>query len=122
MSKVEKNKNSVTGEPSYPAGDTNPWQDDEIDLVDLWIVMWSYRKLFLSSVILVAVIGILYFEFAYKAKPGSTSTVRSLIEIENIVDGKRLPVLVPDVLIKRIEFTILPKLSSLSEFEQSSGL
>jgi hypothetical protein len=123
MNKVENNANPVTTEPSYLVGYTNQLRDDEIDLVDLWIVMWSYRKLILSSVILVAVVGILYFEFAYKAKPSSTSTVRSLIEIESIVtNGKRIPVLVPDVLMKRIEFTILPKLSSLSEFEHIKQL
>jgi len=129
MSKVGNNTNPVTTEPSYLVGFTNQSREDEIDLVDLWIVMWSNRKLFLSSAILVAVVGILYFEFAYQAKPSSTSTstststVRSLIEIESIVtNGKRIPVLVPDVLMKRIEFTMLPKLLSLSEFEHIKQL
>ena len=93
MSRVENNANPETTEPSYLVGLTNQSRDDELDLVDLWIAMWSYRKVFLSSVILVAVVGILYFEFAYRAKPGPgpspspspMSTVRSLIEIENIV-------------------------------------
>ena len=55
MDKMENNVNPVTTEPSYLVGFTNQLQDDEIDLVDLSIVMWSYRKLFLSSLILVAV-------------------------------------------------------------------
>jgi hypothetical protein len=117
MSKVGNNENPVTSEPSYPVGYTNQSRDDEIDLVDLWIVMWSYRKLFLSSVILFAVIGILYFELAYNVKP--TSTVRSVIEIESIIDeGERIPILELDVLIKRIQYSKLPRFSSLSEFEQ----
>jgi len=119
MSKTENNENSVTSEPSYPAGYTNPWRDDEIDLVDLWIVMWSYRKLFLSSGILVAVIGILCFELLYNAKSVSTVTVRSVIEIESIIaDGRRILVVDTDVLIKRIELAMLPRISSLSQFEQ----
>jgi uncharacterized protein involved in exopolysaccharide biosynthesis len=69
MSKVENNANPVSTEPSYLVGFTNQSRDDEIDLVDLWIVMWSYRKLFLSSLILVAVIGIVCFELLYNPKP-----------------------------------------------------
>ncbi len=119
MSKVENKENSVTNEPSYPVGYANPWRDDEIDLVDLWIVMWSYRKLFLSSGILVAVIGILCFELLYNPKPASTVTVRSVIEIESIIaDGRRISVVDTDVLIKRIELAMLPRISSLSQFEQ----
>ena len=119
MSKVENNENSVKSEPSYPAGYTNPWRDDEIDLVDLWIVMWSYRKLFLSSVILVAVIGIVCFELVYNPKSASTATARSVIEIESIIiDGRRISVVNTDVLIKRIELAMLPRISSLSQFEQ----
>jgi len=117
MSKVENNTNPEAAEPSYLVGFTNQSRDDEIDLVDLWILMWSYRKLFLSSVILVTVVGILYFEFTYKAELSSTSTVRSIIEIEKITfKDQRILVLDPDRLMKRIEFTMLPKLSALNDF------
>ena len=119
MSKVGNNANPVSTEPSYLVGFTNQSRDDEIDLVDLWIVMWSYRKLFLSSGILVAVIGILCFELLYNAKSASTVTVRSVIEIESIiVDGRRILVVDTDVLVKRIELAMLPRISSLSQFEQ----
>jgi hypothetical protein len=72
-------------------------------------------------VILVAVIGIVWVELFYNSKP--TSTVRSVIEIESIIiDGEQLLVVNPDALIKRIEYLILPRISSLSEFEQIKPL
>jgi hypothetical protein len=121
MNQVGNDENSVTSERPHPVVYTNPLQDDEIDLVDLWIVLWSYRKLFLSSVILVAVVGILCFEFAYD--PKSMSTVHSILEIESFIDdGKRISIVDPDVLIKRIEYSKLPRFSSLGEFEQIKPL
>jgi hypothetical protein len=85
--------------------------------------MWSYRKLFLSALILVAVIGIVCFELLYNAKPASTVTVRSVIEIERIIiDGRRISVVDAGVLIKRIELAMLPRISSLSQFEQIKPL
>jgi hypothetical protein len=121
MEKVENNENPAKSESSYPAGYAKQWRDDEIDLVDLWIVMWSYRKLFISSVILVSAIGILCFELLYDSKPASK--VRSVIEIESIIiDGRRMLVVDPDVLIKRIEFAMLSRISSLNEFEQNKSL
>jgi len=123
MSKVENNANPVSTEPSYLVGFTNQSRDDEIDLVDLWIVMWSYRKLFLSSLILVAVIGIVCFELLYNPKPASKVTVRSVIEIESIIsDGRHISVVDAGVLIKRIELVMLPRISSLSQFEQIKHL
>ena len=123
MREGENNKKPLAVEPSLLAGYIYQGREDQIDLVDLWIVMWAYRKLILSSLVLVAVIGILCFELFYNVKPASkvkpASTVRSVIEIETI---KRIPVVDPDVLIKRIEFTMLPRISSLSEFAPNKRL
>lgn len=117
MGKVGSKEGPGKIDPSYPAVYINQWQEDEIDLVDLWIVMWSYRRLFLSSAILVVVIGILCFELLYTAKP--TSTVRSIIEIESVLSGqRRILAIEPDVLINRIEYSKLPQFSSRVEFEQ----
>lgn len=121
MGKVEKNDNPVTIEPSYPAGYIIQGREDEIDLVDLWIVMWSYRKLSLSSAILFIMIGILCFEIFYNSTP--TSSVRSIIEMETIIDdGKRIPIVDPDILSKRIEYNKLIRFSSRSEFEKIKPL
>ena len=76
MEKVGNIEGSAKTEPPYPAVYINQWQEDEIDLVDLWIVMWSYRRLFLSSAILMVVIGILCFELFYIEKPTSTRSGR----------------------------------------------
>ena len=123
MREGENNKKPLAVEPSLLAGYIYQGREDQIDLVDLWIVMWAYRKLILSSLVLVAVIGILCFELFYNVKPASkvkpASTVRSVIEIETI---KRIPIVDPDVLIKRIEFTMLPRISSLSEFAANKRL
>jgi len=117
MDKAENTENPATIERSQLAGYVTQIPEDEIDLVDLWIVMWSYRKLFLSSTILAVVVGILYLELVYYTKP--TSTVRSIIEIESIIDeGERISIVDSDVLIDRIKYGKLPRFSTLSEFEQ----
>jgi hypothetical protein len=121
MEKVGNIEGSAKTEPPYPAVYINQWQEDEIDLVDLWIVMWSYRRLFLSSAILIFVTGILCFELFYLEKP--TSSVRSIVEIESVVvRQKKISVIDPDILINRIEYSKLPRFSSLVEFEKIKPL
>ena len=121
MSKVENNEDTVTSEPIYAAGYLNQSREDETDLVDLWIAIWSYRKVILSSVIIVAAIGIACFELLYNSK--SASTVRSEIGIESIIsNGKHVPIVDLEVLIKRIQHVLLPRISSLNQFDQIKPL
>ena len=49
-----------TRETIYQAPNPGPLYQDEIDLVDLWILFWTYRRLFLSSAIVVAITAILF--------------------------------------------------------------
>ncbi len=112
MSKVENDESAGKSEPSCPAGYSSQWRDDEIDLVDLWLAMWSYRKLFLLSAISAVVIGTLCFELFFNTGP--TYSVRSVIEIESTINGGKL--------INRVQYSKLPRFSGLSEFEPVKSL
>lgn len=115
-------ENEATRVSGYTVNSTQLVQEDEIDLVDLWITMWSYRKLFLSSAILVAIVGILFFELLYNEKPTVTATVRSIIEIgSKTVSGTQFLVESPDVLAHRIEISKLREFSSMSSFSKISS-
>jgi len=100
------------GQPDYPGS----LQVDEIDLVDLWLLFWAHRKLFFSSAIMIAVLGIVYFEAIYE--PKQVSTVRSIIEIQsNVMDGTMVTILSPVSLAKRIEYVDLPEISLAPEYK-----
>ena len=91
-------------------------QDDEIDLVDLWLFFWDQRKVFFSSAILIAVVGIVGFMMFYQ--PKQVSIVRSIIVVDNTVMGQAVkPVISLAALAKRIEYVDLPQLASLPEYE-----
>jgi hypothetical protein len=105
-----------TRETSYQAPNpAGPLYQDEIDLVDLWILFWSYRRLFLSSAIVVAITAILFLEIFFDVAP--RSTVTSIIEVEAaVVDGEFVPAVSSDAVAKRIQYLILPKFVSLGNF------
>ncbi len=91
-------------------------QNDEIDLVDLWLFFWGQRKIFFSSTILVVVVGIVGFMMFYE--PRQVSMVRSLIEVDDrAMDQAAAPVLSSAALAKRIEYVNLPQLAALPEYE-----
>ena len=92
-------------------------QDDEIDLVDLWLFFWGKRKLFFVSAILSFVVGIIVFEVFYEPeKESQVSTVRSLIVLDNKTIGGA-PASFSVQLSRHIEYVDLPRMASLPEFE-----
>jgi hypothetical protein len=91
-------------------------QDDEIDLVDLWLFFWDQRKIFFASAILIAVVGVVGFKMFYQ--PKQVSIVRSIIVVDNKVMGQAVaPVFSSDALAKRIEYVDLPQIASLPKYE-----
>ena len=103
----------LAGSPGHRALE----QSDEIDLVDLWLFFWDQRKTFLSSALLIAVVGIVGFSLVYDPKP--VSIVHSIIEAQSVVvDGKIVATLSADTLVKRLEYVDLPRLASQPEYKQ----
>ena len=101
----------LAGSPGHRALE----QSDEIDLVDLWLFFWDQRKTFLSSALLIAVIGIVGFRLVYEPK----SIVHSIIEAQSaVVGGKIVATLSADTLVKRLEYVDLPRLASQPEYKQ----
>jgi hypothetical protein len=90
-------------------------RSDEADLVDLWIFFWKRKSLFLSSVILVTVVGIACFEMLYV--PKRISTVRSLVEIKEISVASLAATNAFSVaLARRMTFADLPRFASEEQF------
>ena len=90
-------------------------RDDEIDLVDLWLFFWGRRKLFVSSAILIAMVGIVGFKLFFESK--QVQIVHSIIEVQSVVvDGKIVTTLSPDNLAKRINYVDLPRIASEQEY------
>jgi len=91
-------------------------RSDETDLVDLWIFFWKRKSLFLSSVILVSIVGIVCFEMLYV--PKRISTVRSLVEVSEISVERLEPTnAYSAALARRITFADLPGYALEKEFE-----
>jgi len=100
------------GPPGYQAS----VQDDEIDLVDLWLFFWDRRKVFISSAILFCVIGIAGFEMLYVSK--QMVTVRSIIEVQELLLGQtNVTIQYAQAFSKRIEQADLPRVASIEEFK-----
>jgi hypothetical protein len=90
--------------------------DGEIDLVDLWLFFWGRRKLFVSSAILFAVIGIAGFEMLYVSK--QMVTVRSVIEVQELLLGQTdVTIQYANAFSKRIKHADLPRVASIEEFK-----
>ena len=91
-------------------------QDDEIDLVDLWLFFWGRRKVFISSAILFCVIGIAGFEMLYVSK--QIVTVRSMIEVQELLLSQtNVTIQYAQAVSRRIEQVDLPRVASIGEFE-----
>jgi hypothetical protein len=95
-------------------------RSDEIDLVDLWIFFWKRKSLFLSSAILVTIVGIVSFEMLYA--PKQSSTVRSLVEVSEISVGSfNATNAYSAAVARRIAFVDLPGYASEKQFEDISS-
>ncbi len=116
---MENNKgagNSPTGESAGPPDYQASIRDDEIDLVDLWLLFWSRRKVFLSTAILLVVIGIAGLEMLTVSK--KVVTVRSIIEVQVLLLGEtNVTIRYVEALSKRIKQADLPRVASFEEFK-----
>jgi len=114
-------KNNMAGstsarESAGPPDYQTSVQDDEIDLVDLWLFFWGRRKVFISSAILFCVIGIAGFEMLYVSK--QMVTVRSIIEVQELQLGQtNVTIKYAQAFSRRIEQVELPRVASVEEFK-----
>jgi hypothetical protein len=100
----------VTGALNYPiqAYPYSP-QEEEINLVDLWVSLLEYRKVFLSVFLVILIAGVLFALFVFQEK-------RSLVTVVQIgtytQEGKVLPLESPESLLSKINNSIIPGLTS----------
>lgn len=101
----------VRGTLSYPMQVYSyPPQEDEINLVDLWVSLVAYRKVFLSIFLTILIAGVLFAFMLFQEK-------RSLVTVVQIgtfaQDGKILPLESTESLLSKINNSIVPATTSL---------
>jgi len=113
MQNNEHTANTTQKDSIKPSEHRISTQSDEIDLVDLFLFFWDRRRLFLSSMMLIAVVGIIGFEVLDQSQ--SVSTVQSVVEVRRSAKGTS--VVTPKALARRIVYVDLPQLSSAPEYD-----
>lgn len=80
-------------------------QEDEINLIDLWITLSHYRKLFFMMASIILLLGTVYTLFVFKEKYEIVSMIQiGTVEQEN----NRIPLESADSLISKINHSIVP--------------
>ncbi len=93
----------------YPQYITAPYAEDEINLVDLWIALWAYNKVFVAVFLLFLVlgagVGFLVFAETYRLttgiQVGSVDQGNQIVQIES-----------PQSLKSKMENVLIPRISS----------
>ncbi len=101
-------KNLDTQLPVYPPYINAYTVEDEISLVDIWIALLKFKKVFFGSFILLLVIGIIVVGVFMEDKYNMTSS----IAIGQVKNGNLLAVMIPpsDV-VSRLRISVLPRLT-----------
>ena len=82
--------------------------DDEISLVDIWIALSKYKKLFFASMLLLIVIGMLLVAL----KIGDKYQMSSVINVGMLVQANEIvPIEPPAAIVAEISRSILPELT-----------
>ncbi len=100
----------VRGSLNYPVQTyTYLPQEEEINLVDLWLSLVGYRKAFLTVFLAIIIAGILFALFVFQEK-------RSLVTVVQIgtygQEGNVLPLESPESLLSKINSSIVPGLTT----------
>lgn len=83
-----------------------PNQDDEINLVDVWLSVSQYRNVFWGVFAIIVLLGASYTAFIFKEKFSLVTTIQmGTVESEN----QTKPIESPDSLISKINNSIAPK-------------
>lgn len=89
---------------------------EPVDLVDLWIVIWSYHRIFLWSAMVVFIAGIAYIELL--AIQRSVSTLNSVIELKRFAfRGMEIKASDTGTLASRLKLVDLPIYAAMNEFK-----
>jgi hypothetical protein len=93
--------------------------EDEISLVDIWIILTKFKKLFLVSMSLLIVIGILLVNLLL----GEKYQVSSVINTGMIVRGNvNVPIVSPSAVVTEINTSIMPELTKSYAEKYGMGL
>ena len=93
----------------------NAVRHSETDLVDLWILFWDRRILFIVVTVLALVLGFAAFKIAYK--PKQVATISSLVQTQEIPVGQIVAAYAyTAALARRTKMVELPRLASAEEF------
>lgn len=94
-------------QPIYTQYLSAPYQEDEINLVDVWISISKYKKTFFTSTLTALVIGTLFAFFVFNEKYTLTSAVQigsfnfngqiKQIELTESLESKLVNILIPNV-------------------------
>ena len=100
---------SASGTLSQPiAAYAYATQDEEINLIDVWVALTNYRKVFFSVFLLVLCLGLFFVFYTYKEKYSLVSMVQiGTFEQENTI----MPLESPESLLSKINSSIIPRYS-----------
>lgn len=82
-----------------------PENDDDINLVDVWLAFVGYKILFLKVFLAILILGIVLAVFVFKEKYSLISTIQ-IGTIEQ--DNKSIPIELPESLLSKINNSIVP--------------
>ena len=92
--------------PQYVINNTN---EDEIDLIDIWITLSRYKKVFLSVFLTLLLLGLVKAIFFYQEK----YTLTSVIQIGSINNGGVITAIEsPESLIGKLSNALIPEITN----------
>lgn len=120
MSEIENNNKQI--HYVYPSNMQTAYEDDEINLVDLWITLKSYKKQFIvyfviSSLVLFLMVSFLYksqYEITSSFQIGTVETGGSIRPIDSLEATKNK---LDDVLIPQSMLNVLSDNDNFDEFK-----
>ena len=114
MNEVKKVEQLQTISPQYV---TNNMGEDEIDLIDIWITLRQYKKVFLWVFITIFLLGLVKAMFFFQEK----YTLTSVIQIGSINNGNSITAIEsPESLIGKLNNALIPEITNSLLIENSS--
>ena len=96
--------------PNYPIQSyVYPVQEDEVNLVDLWVALLNYRKVFLAIFVAMLFLGLVFAFFIFQEKRSLVTVVQVGTYVQ---EGKTLPLESTESLLSKVNSSIVPLLTS----------
>ena len=100
-----ENDRKIVGHIDQPVYYVQPFEGDEIDLVDLWIIATNYKKTFLVSAFVLVIVSLIAITIKFEP----LFSFKSIVELESVASEFRFAES-PASFITRVEFSILPRM------------